>query len=966
MKRLNRKGIVALAAALLLVGAATAGAVATRGSTSGVNSNLKALASGDPDAASSSKDTPGEGQGPAAYAEQDYAHRAYPASTIPFSATQKAIAGWNRIMARSKQLWSSRSGGPTTGPSFSTTSWTSIGPNGELDPASLTFSGSPYAGSGRVTAIAVADTCTTANCRVWVAAAGGGIWRTDNALGSAGTQAWTQVSTSFATNAIGTLTYANGVLYAGTGEPNASGDSEAGLGIYKSTDGGDTWTHLASQVTSLTSSNCGASNASGVCTTFVSNGTYTGDAFAGRSIASIVVDPTNANVIYVASTRGVRGVSSVTGSTTSNPTTPRPPFGLFKSTDGGATFSYVWNGNNSLRGVNQITLDPFDANTVYAAAFQQGIWRSNDGGTTFTQIKAPVTLSDNSDRSSFAVAQKANGKTRMYVGDEGSVFRTEDAQAATPAWTNLTNSQNSGYCGTQCWYDNFVVSPPGRPNWVYLGGSFDYGSYSTHSDGRGVLLSTDAGQSWTDMTGDAQPNTPAANSCCNSNPVQGDILHPDQHALVTAPGNPGLFFEGSDGGLVRSQGGFQNISGQCASRPGQDNLALCQQLLSMVPTHLVSLNQGLGTLQFQSLSVNRFNVNNLMGGTQDNGTMQGMNFSNPSWPEILYGDGGLSGWNAGNSALRFASFYGQNHDANFQNGDPTKWVVIGAPIAQSPESSNFYAPIIADPNPAAAGTIFEGSQSVWRTQDWGGNQATLEANCQEFTTDPSNPASIGCGDFVQLGGAGLNTPSDLTGTFYGSDRTTCCVAWLARTPYPANTTDTGTLWAATNGGRVFISKNADNPVAAAVTWTRLDTLSAGCPAACAAPKRSITSISVDPANPNHAWISYTGYNFNTPSQPGHVFSVTYDPLGGTATWTSLDGTSLSDLPVTSVVYDSVTGDLYASTDFGVVRLPSGSSTWAAAAPGMPSGEVAGLTIMPKQRRLYAATHGQSAWVLQLP
>ena len=65
------------------------------------------------------------------------------------------------------------------------------------------------------------------------------------------------------------------------------------MGIYKSTNGGDTWTHLASAVTALTTPG---------------NGTYTGDAFAGRSIGSIVVDPTNRNVIYVASARGVRGV----------------------------------------------------------------------------------------------------------------------------------------------------------------------------------------------------------------------------------------------------------------------------------------------------------------------------------------------------------------------------------------------------------------------------------------------------------------------------------------------------------------------------------------------------------------------------------------------------------------------------------------------------------------------------------
>src|SRR5207237_7016739 len=76
---------------------------------------------------------------------------------------------------------------------------------------------------------------------------GGGVWRTDNALSTSG-PTWTFISGSFATNAIGTLTYdaAHTTLYAGTGEPNSSGDSEAGFGIYKSTDGGNTWTQLTS------------------------------------------------------------------------------------------------------------------------------------------------------------------------------------------------------------------------------------------------------------------------------------------------------------------------------------------------------------------------------------------------------------------------------------------------------------------------------------------------------------------------------------------------------------------------------------------------------------------------------------------------------------------------------------------------------------------------------------------------
>ena len=67
-----------------------------------------------------------------------------------------------------------------------------------------------------------------------------------------------------------------------------------------------------------------------------------------------------------------------------------------------------------------------------------------------------------------------------------------------------------------------------------------------------------------------------------------------------------------------------------------------------------------------------------------------------------------------------------------------------------------------------------------------------------------------------------------------------------------------------------------------------------------------------------------------------------------------------------LVRDDVTGDLYAASDFGVMRLPSNSTTWVVAGTGLPMVEVPGLTIVPSERLLYAATHGRSAWLLQLP
>jgi len=126
-----------------------------------------------------------------------------------------------------------------------------------------------------------------------------------------------------------------------------------------------------------------------------------------------------------------------------------------------------------------------------------------------------------------------------------------------------------------------------------------------------------------------------------------------------------------------------------------------------------------------------------------------------------------------------------------------------------------------------------------------------------------------------------------------------------------------------------------------------------------------SAIYVDGSNSNHAWISYSGYSASTPATPGHIFSVSYNPKVGTATWTSVDG-SLGDIPITSLVRDDVTGDLYAANDFGVLRLPKGGSNWQKAATGLPKVEVPNLSISASARVLYAATHGRGAYVLTLP
>jgi len=786
--------------------------------------------------------------------------------------------------------------------------------------------------------MAIAPNCSQASCTLYVAAAGGGIWKTDKAL--SGDQGWQFISGNFpaptfppgvstsTTNAIGSVLLdpsdaTGNTIYVGTGEPNASGDSEAGVGIYKSTDGGQTWTVVPDS-----------------------------KKFFQRAIGQMDFDKNGKLLVPIASS--VRGVSSVTSGASSSGATGHPLVtrGLYRC-DLVSTCTLIRPivATTTARGSTTVKHDPTHPDVIYVNEFSRGIWRSSDNGVTWTQIRAPRNPFLSTDRAEFDVTTLPNGNTRMYAGignqsqsaaNRAHFFRTDDASGAA-FFTDMTTAQSTNYCTGQCWYDNVVYTPKGNPDDVYIGGSFSYSQLHGLSNGRAWLLSTDAGATWSDLTQDGSPN-------------HANAIHPDQHAIVTVPGQPFLFITGSDGGVVRSDGGFADVSSKCDARglSPADN-AFCKSLLFRVPNQEINMNPGLSTLQFQSLSVSsKRPQNNLQGGTQDNGTFQLTGSNTVSFQEI-YGDGGQSGFNAADDGLRFNTFTGQANDANFRNGDPTAWVIISAPILNSPEGAYFYPPIIADPNQAVAGSIFQGSFSVWRTQDWGGNQAFLEANCPEFTASASNPV---CGDFVPLGCSGAacasgsgSDPGDLTGSFYGATRLGGAVAWLQRAPQ-----NTGTMWVATGAGRVFITDNADAS-APLVTWTRLD-------AGASPPNRAISAIAVDPANANHAWISYNGYNVTAgTTAPGHVFEAVR--TGSTATFTDISY-NLPDFPITALVRDDATGDLYAGSDFGVMKLPSGTTTWVVAGTGMPAVEVSGLTINSSARLLYAATHGRSAWLMTLP
>jgi hypothetical protein len=879
---------------------------------------------------------PGNGgepaEGPGSYEEQKFQMLAYPANEIPVAALNAERSAAQAIERHRLPRGKGRPG-----------SWVSIGPSTALYPATIfrsSFSYVPaaYVAGGRTVAMALAPVCVEDNCRMWIAAAGGGIWRTDNALN--GQPNWVYLSGPFGINAAGSITLdpndsSGNTLYVGTGEANICGSGcVAGVGLYKSTDGGNTWTGPL-----------GAAD------------------LGNKGIGSIVVKPGDPNTLYVGTTSALRGMSSVCCSGVTRPVPGAAKWGLYKSSDGGASWTFIHNGsvdetqctgdtvefNNggicSPRGVRQVALDPSDPTIVYASSYARGVWRSNDEGTNWTQIQPSLNASVIQTRPAFAVTTLHDGKTRMYIyeGNTGNpaarLFRSDDVATGVPVFTNLTSNSLAdpgvatyNLCTGQCWYDLFVHTPAGYPDIVYIGGSYSYGE--PWSNKRGVILSTDAGVSGTDMTMDA------------TDIYHPNGLHPDQHFLLTNPNNPYQFFESNDGGVMRSSGEFADVSSWCDDpNRGLSGNALnrCKQLLSRVPTRLESMNKGLSTLQFQSLSVSPFNVNILQGGTQDNGTWQ-TNGNPTKWLNTMIGDGGQSGFDVATPDFRFHNFFDASPDVNFNAGDMADWNWIADPIFGH-AGTQFYAPMISDPK--VSGTLFIGTgRTVYRTKTFGMGSMTLaefRQHCNEWFGD----FTVTCGDWVEVGS------TRLTNAAFG-DRAGGAVAAVERTA-----SDSVTAWAATTTGRVFISSNVDAEPASSVVWTRLDSLAAN------DPNRFVSSIFIDPANPNHAWISYSGFDVLTPSTPGHVFEVTYDPGAGTATWVDRSN-DLGDIPITDLVRDNVSGDLYASSDFGVYRLAAGTSTWVVAASGMPSVEVAGLTIVPGERKLFAATHGLGAWSLNLP
>ncbi len=341
----------------------------------------------------------------------------------------------------------------------------------------------PAVAGGRVPAVAGIDTDPKL---YYIGAAGGGVWKTDN-----GGETWAPVFEKQDVSAIGAVTIDptnENVVWAGTGEANPRNDVSYGDGVYKTTDGGKTWTNVGLH-----------------------------DVW---SISRILVDPRNPNHVVV----GAFG----------DPFKDSTARGVYTTDDGGKTWSkalYV----GPQTGAAELAMDPNDPNVIYASMWQfrrmpwtfhsggpdDGIWRSADGGKTWTRLIGHGLPTGIMGRSAVAIAPSDSKRIYALIEAKGGiVWRSDDGGQ------NWKMVSADTIADQRPFYFTHINVDPKDENRVY-GISND------------LALSTDGGVKWKAIA---------------------DPVHVDYHAMWIARNDPNRIIVGEDGGYSLTLDGGKNWS----------------------------------------------------------------------------------------------------------------------------------------------------------------------------------------------------------------------------------------------------------------------------------------------------------------------------------------------------------------------------------------------------------------------
>ena len=401
-------------------------------------------------------------------------------------------------------------------------------------------------------------------------------------------------------------------------------------------------------------------------------------------VSSIAVDPKDPAHLLVGAAGGGIWESSDTGATwkprtdqmpslaigaiTFDPTAPKKVYagsgegnfyanlgaGVFRSTDGGATWAVLASAPFVGAGFYDLVVDPRTPKVLYAAT-TNGFYRSTNGGASWS-LKRPgacwdvsvhpsggsaellatfadgLFVSTNSGTSFAAVAlpgEPASAWTRLAVDrvavapDVSYVFGAAGTKAylwrrSGTTWTKITPLPALQV--NQAWYDWYVAASPDNKGLVYLGAIDTY---------RGTLGGSTF--SWKDVT------TQGSNS-----------IHPDQHCLTFSPNNSQIIYAGNDGGIYRSANSGASWK---------------------------ALTKGLGITEIEYLAGDPNTWKWLMAGTQDNGTIRFT--GSPVWDHIADGDGGDCGVNQLNPNIVYHSYYSVSLERSNNKGNT--WTNLSPP-----------------------------------------------------------------------------------------------------------------------------------------------------------------------------------------------------------------------------------------------------------------------------------------------
>jgi len=503
---------------------------------------------------------------------------------IPRDAYARAKAHVDRLRASA----AARSVEFAPAPQISGAMFAASAPSAALGPAPIAPQKWRWLGpgniGGRIRALAISRTSPST---MFAGSVGGGIWKTTNAGAS-----WAPVDDFMASLSVSSIVFdpSNaGVLYAGTGEGYGNTDALRGAGIFRSVDGGATWTPLADT--------------------------------ASQSTA--------VNRIAIAPSGGVLLAATNTG--------------LWRSADNGASFALATTGITP----QDVDFSPVDALKAVAGGYGAIVY-SWDGGATWQNARGLPTTSGRIELA-YARSQPDTIYALVDTGG-GTLYRSTNAGATfSPASTTPLLENGQG------WYDAALWVNPKDTNHVVVGGV-------------NLRQTFDGGATWNWIA---------------------DRIHVDQHVIVEDPRFDDVtnrtVFIGNDGGVYRAS----------------DVRAAAQ-------TGYTALDNNLGVTQFYG-GAGSAATGVIVGGTQDNGTLVRQPQYGTSWKSTLGGDGGFVAADPTDASYFYAeTIYLQL----FRSADAgATWTGVGGGIADAGQSANFIAPFALDPNDA--NRMYAGGARLW-------------------------------------------------------------------------------------------------------------------------------------------------------------------------------------------------------------------------------------------------------------